>query len=317
MEFTCKKTPELSGNEWRQISALFESVFGKERSVDAFIRQYANNVLGYSYHSMIVDENAVVGLNSYIPSIYEYKGTKWLFANSVDSMVSKPYRDFFNYRDMVETAREYMRGEGVAFEYGYPNDNACPVVLRSKLGKEIGQMRVWCLPYRIGGLKAGLKFLNPFSRLFSRFFVWLCGCFASAKESRFLICKELESYNKTRYSRADGRYEIVGDAREGFVYKVMPFEGVRAAFLIDVYPKSPEMFHRAVEYMLGNDGKRFDVILYVGWLPFGNTSLIRIPVRLEPKKFHFTGKALDPALEAGELFSIKNWDTNLSNYDLI
>jgi hypothetical protein len=317
MEFVCKKTTGLSDGELRQITELFEAIFGKERSVEFILRQYRNNVLGYSWHSMIVDKGKIVGLNSYIPAFFEYKGERWLFAASVDSMVSKPYRDFFNYQDMVVSAYEYMRKENVAFVYGYPNDNAYPVVSRSKLMKEIGQMRIWCLPYRIGGLKPGLRFLNPFSRLFSCLSVWLGGCFASLKEHRFLINKDLNTFNKTRYLRADGGYERIGDDREGFVYKVMPYEGIRTAFLIDVFPKSPAMFHRAVRHILKYEEQRFDLMLYVGWLPFGNTGLLKVPIRFEPKKFHFTGKALNPELNTDELFHIENWDTNLSNYDLI
>lgn len=317
MEFICKKTTELTDDELSQISVLFESVFQKQRDKTFFLNQYSNNILGYSYHSLIKDNDTIVGLNSYIPALFWYDGEQRLFVNSVDSMVAKPYRDFFNYQDMVETAYQYMSKENVEFVYGYPNENAYPVLMRSRLMKEIGSMRIYCLPYRIGGIKSKLKVLNIGSRLFSRCAVELCRLFASKEEYGFPIHKDIKSYNQTRYLRADADYRVIGNKTHGFVYKVMMFDGIRSAFLIDVYPKSSKIFNTAIRYILKKEKANFDILLYVGCLPFKNTGLLKLPIRMEPKKFHFMGKALNPTLDGDELFQIVNWDTNLSNYDLI
>ena len=317
MDFVCKKTTDLSEDELIQISELFESIFEKKRSADFLQRQYINNVLGYSYHSLIVDNRKIVGVNSYVPVYYCYNGEKLLFVNSVDSMVAKSYRDYFNYQDMVETAYDYLRKERVAFVYGYPNDNAYPVLCKSKLMRPIGRMRVYCLPYRMGGVKPVLKWLNPFSCLFTHFFVFISSVFSSCKKADFLLRKDLESYNETRYKRGDRKYTIIGGNENGFVYKVMEYEGVRCAFLIDVYSKSSKAFNEAISYILREEKKNFDLLLYPGYLPFNNTSLIKLPIKLEPKNFNMMGFALDHRLNIVELFTLGNWDTNLSNYDLL
>ena len=44
-----------------------------------------------------------------------------------------------------------MAKNGVSFVFGFPNDNSYPVLLKSKLMREIGKMSIHCLPYRIGG----------------------------------------------------------------------------------------------------------------------------------------------------------------------
>jgi hypothetical protein len=317
MEFICKKTTELTDDELSQLSVLFESVFQKQRDKTFFVHQYTNNVLGYSYHSLIIDNDTIVGLNSYIPAYFWYSGKKRLFANSVDSMVAKPYRDFFSYQDMVESAYQYMRKENVEFVYGYPNDNAYPIVIKSRLMEDIGMMDTYCLPYRIGGVKPGLKWLNPLSRMLTRLYVYVSGLLSQKKETEFPISKDMASYNATRYRRGNGKYTVMGDDRNGFAYKVMEYEGIRCAFLIDVWPKSPRSFNRAVSHILKVDQKAFDLLLYPGHLPFGNTSMIKLPLSMNPKKFHFTGKILDPTLRKEDVFSIEAWDTNLSNYDLL
>lgn len=317
MKFIVKKTNELSQNELAQLSSLFEVVFGKKRTVEMLLNQYVYNVLGYSYHSMIIDNNRIVALNTYVPAYYLVKGERRLFANSVDSMVEKPYRDFFNFKDMVCNAYKYMSVEGVSFVYGYPNNNSYPVLTKSKLMRPIGKMYIYCLPYRIGGIKPQLKCLNRVSIFFCKGFLFLSSFVFSSKPLNFLIHKEEISYNMTRYKRGEGLYTIVEEGGVEFVYKIKKYDGIKTAFLIDLSVKSSESFHIAIKHIIKNHDKEFDLILYPGYLSICNISLIRLPRKIEPKKFNLTGHALDKDLFDNTIWSIDNWDTNLSNYDLI
>lgn len=316
-EFIFKRTDELNDSELLQATGLFNAVFDKSRSADDMLRQYVNNPLGYSFHSLIVDGGRVVGMNGYVPVYYIVRGERMLFAVSVDACVEKGYRGYFNFNHMVLTAYSHLKKAGVKFIYAYPNDNSYPIYIRSRLMEDIGMMDTYCLPYRIGGVKPALKWLNPLSRTLTRLFVSASGILARDKVAEFSVCKELASYNATRYKRGDGKYTVTGNDRDGFAYKVMEYEGIRCAFLIDVWPKSPRSFNRAVSHILKVERKAFDLLLYPGHLPFGNTGLIKLPLSMNPKKFHFTGKILDPTLKKEDVFSIEAWDTNFSNYDLI
>lgn len=318
MEFIFRHTSELSEKELSQIADLFESVFEKPRPIETHLAQFVNNPLGYSYHSMIIDYDRVVGINTYVPVYFKVQGKYLLFANSIDSMVEKQYRDFFAYKEMVDLAYEKMKEEGVAFVYGYPNDNAYPVVIKSRLMKEIGRMYTYCLPIHIGGIKPVLRFLNPLTEMFFRGFTSISGLFASSSKPEFDIEKDAQSYNKTRYRRSNGKYSIAS-LKNGITvyYKIKVHEGVRTAFLIDISEKSPKAFNRAVNHIVKNHRKEFDILIYPGFLPFSNTGMIRIPQRFEPKKFYLTGKILDKTVIGKDIWDISNWDTNLSNYDLI
>lgn len=317
MEFIVKKTTELNREEIRQINSLFEMVFEKNRSDQEFINQSINNPLGYSYHSMMVEDGVIVGLNSFVPSYYIVKGERMLFANSTDSMVAKKFRDFFNFNDMVTAGFKEMKKDSIKYVYGYPNDNSYPVLIKSKLYKDIGKMRTYCLPLHIGGLKPSMKVLNPVSSILCRTFVSLSGIFSSRKAARYAISKEDSSYNPSRYKRGDGLYSIEEIGGITVFYKIKEHEGVRTAFVIDISEKSPKAFNMAVKHIIRNHGKDFDLLLYPGWLNFLNTSMIRIPRRFEPKNFNFTGRALDKKAFDDTIWDIRNWDTNLSNYDLI
>jgi hypothetical protein len=267
---------------------------------------------------MIIDNGHIVGCNSYIPSYYLLGGKRVLLTNSVDTMVDKPYRDFVNFYDMALTAYDYMQKNNVAGVYGFPNDFAYPVSVKSKLMKDIGDLTVYCLPYRIGGIKSELKLLNCLSIFFVHSYLFFTGFFTDKKVNHFSIEKEAETYNPTRYKRLDGNYHIVIYQGSGFVYKIMNHEGIRSAFLIDVFEKSVANFNKAIQYIVRNHHREFDIVLYVGYLPFRCHGLLKVPRKLEPKTFHFTGKILKrDELDEDLFFNVRNWDVNLSNYDLL
>ncbi len=319
MEVEVKKSSELTEEEFSQIASLFEIVFEKHRETTLIHRQYEQNPFGYAWLSILIDEGRIVGVNSYVPSYYNVGSECFVFANSIDSMVEKSYRDFFNFNDMIKKAYKTMAQNGVSFVFGYPNDNSFPVLTKGKLMKEIGKMYTYCLPVRIGGIKRGLSFLNPLSIVATRVFARACELLATDKEDSYLIQKEETSYNATRYQRGDGNYSkatLKGDAV--LYYKIMEHEGGRTAFIIDLTRKSPKTFNRAVRHLLSNHSNEFDLILYPGYLKFKNTGLIRLPRKFEPKNFNLTGKMLAKKGELPEeIWDIRNWDTNLSNYDLI
>jgi hypothetical protein len=98
----------------------------------------------------------------------------------------------------------------------------------------------------------------------------------------------------------------------------MEYEGIQSAFLIDVFEKSEANFNKAVRYIIKNHHKDFDILLYVGHLPFRRHGLIQVPRKLVPKEFHFTGEILrKEEIDESFVFNINNWDVNLSNYDLL
>jgi hypothetical protein len=62
----------------------------------------------------------------------------------------------------------------------------------------------------------------------------------------------------------------------------------------------------------------FDILLYVGVLPFRRHGLLRVPKKLAPKKFYFVGEILrQEDIDKSFVFNLGNWDVNLSNYDLL
>lgn len=315
--FEVKKTSELTIEEKSQILSIFNEIFEKERTVKEFDNQYFNNVEGDGIHALMKADGVVVGHDAGTPCYYIINGKRVPAMCNVDTMIHPKFRGLENYYDLMKTAFDKYRELGYEIVYGFPNDNAFPLITGIKIMKFIGNLDTYCLPFRVGGVKKKLGFLNWSSIFFCRCWLGISSLFASKKLSHFLIEKEAESFNATRYKRMDGNYSIIHLPDLDFVYKVEDYEGIRAAFLIDVTQKSAKNFCKAAKYIWKQENKNCDIVLYVGVLPFGCTGFIKIPRKYEPKKFNFTAVLNSKIIDKKEFYNISNWDMNLSNYDLI
>lgn len=318
MEFVTKKTTELSLAEKQGIVTLFNEVFERERTVEEFDLEFLNTIEGYSYHTIGIDNGIIVAANTMVPAKYHIGGKLVNAVNSVDTMIAKDHRGLENFYDMAKASFKYSEDNGYEVVVGFPNDNSYELFTKLKFMKDVGRLDTFCLPYRIGGIKKGLEFLNPLSMLFCRIWAGCSSLFASSKPASFCMHKDDVSYNKTRYQRTKGPYGYTEVSGTTCVYRIMDHEGVRTAFVADIYQKSPKSFCKAATYLIKNEGKSFDLLLYVGHLPFTNTGLIKIPRKYEPKRFNFTATFFDKRLvDKKEFYNINNWDVNLSNYDLL
>ena len=318
MEFVTKKTIELSKEEKEGLVELFNVVMERDRTVDEFDRLFLNTCEGYSYHTFSVDENIIIAANTMVPALYYVGDKKVKAVNSVDTMIAKKHRGLENFYDMARASFSFSESQGYDIVVGFPNDNSYELFTKLKFMKDVGRLDTYCLPYRIGGIKKGLGLLNPLSILFCRLWSFGSSLFASSTSVHFTFKKDADSYNPTRYKRTQGPYRFKEVKGTTVIYRIMEHEGVRTAFIADISSKSPVAFNRAVSYLLKHESKKFDLILYVGYLPFNNTGLIKIPHKYEPKRFNFTATYFNKTLTDKKLFyDIRNWDVNLSNYDLV
>lgn len=317
MDYLFKTTLELTQEERVGIIDLFEEAFHRKIDYESlFDSYYFLTPLGYSYHAMIKDGDRIMGHNAYVPLSFVYKGKKILFVDSVSSMMSSECRDFILYYKLLTNSYKKLKEVGIPFVYGHPNDNAYPVVSKSRLLDDIGRMDLFCLPVRIGGIRKSLRFLNSCTKLLCCLWVKISGLLASEKVYRFGIEQDKASFKETRYKR-DNYEHFEADGCEA-IYKFMEYEGVRTAFLMEVYPKSSANFVKSVDYILKKHKANLDLIMYPGTLPFSTTGMIKLPHKYHPKEFHFSGHIINPDVVDREfIMNIDNWDENLSIYDLV
>lgn len=319
MDVLYKKTTELSDNEILGICEVFNRVFvDHTKSLSYFKSEFLNTDFGYSYHGILVNDGIIVGSQSYIPFVYLVDGIKTNVALSVDTMILEEFRNFDNIFDLWIKGHKLLKNSNFAFVFGFPNENAYPLLVKGLREKDIGDLSTYILPYKIGALKKNFAFLNFFSKLFSKALVGFSLFSSKTQTKNFAIHKNRKNFDSQRYKWFDGKYERVQLESFVFYFKIKEHQDVETAFLIDVFPLNQKNFDKAVRYIVANESNNFDILLYVGDLHFKPKSLIKLPKKLQPKTFHFTAKVLNHKLiDEKVLFDIKNWDVNLSNYDLL
>lgn len=321
MEFVCKKTTELANSEKQEIVSLFIEVFKQERTVAILENQYTNNAFGTCYHTLMYDNGILVGHMTGLPGYYMLNGKKLKAVNPIDLMIDEKHRGLQGFMFLVKKSWGYYKEQGVQLIFNLPNNNSHPLFIKLKCTQNIGSLYTYCMPYRIGGLVKKLSFLNIFSIAFCKMWVFFSGIFASREGLQFKVQRDYASFMPTRYKRFDGKYSIGELNGTRFVYKVKYHEGKRTAFIIDVIGKSQKGFCDAVKYLIRHESKNFDIILYVGYLPFANPGMIRIPHKYEPKNFNFDGIVLGTNELSKEdieaYYDINSWDINLSDDDVI
>lgn len=321
MEFVNKQTTELNDIELHDIVALFNKVFHQERTLEILLNQYTQNPFGTCFHTMMYEKNLLVGHITGLPGYYFLNGKRMIAVNPIDLMIDENHRGLQGFMLLVKKAWQYYKDQGVQLIYNLPNNNSHPLFIKLKCTQNIGNLYTYVLPYRIGGIVKRLTLFNSLSRAFCWTWVSLTCLFASKKKLKFSVQRDYGTFLERRYKRSDGNYSYAEAYGTPFVYKVMNYEGKRTAFMIDVYEKSQKAFCESVRYLLKHERNNFDLIIYVGYLPFVNPGLIRVPHKFEPKNFNFDGNILNKEglteEETRLYYDINSWDINLSDDDVI
>jgi len=318
MQFILKKTTDLTEQEINIFCSLFNNIFKEnQKSPDAFKEQYLNTAFGYSYHALMFSEEQLVGAFNEMPVNYIVNGIKNVFGVGADVMIKEGFRSLPNLMQLIKLCDKAIKEDGINFIFGFPNENAHSVMNRVFKYKDIGSLKTYILPYRLGGIKPKLKFLNPLSIFVAKLLSNLSYFRMKSNSIAFLIDKDREEQVNYRMKWFGGNYKICQIKDFTFVYKVFVKDDVRTAFLIDIDKVSPLNLSAAVRYIMKMDNKNFDLIMYVGYLPFNAFPLFKIPKRFEPKKFNFHGRFLDVKNTDENFFEMKNWNVNLSCYDLV
>lgn len=317
MIFIQKKTTELTIEEIDQFCCLYQKVFQKnDKTVESFQEQYLNTALGYSFHSLMFHDGKLVGAHNEIPIDYLVNGEKKKFCVGTDLMIREDFRNFFNLSKLVKMNEKSINAAGIHFLFGFPNDNSYHIFNKAFNYKNISDLKTYILPYRIGGIIPRLRLLNLFSILLCRLVLQLSN-FNAQKKQYFTIDKNRLEHDKYRWKWMGGDYQICKIAELTFVYKIMTKDNVRTAFLIDLSHLNSAYFAKAIRYIVKHDKSKIDLIMYVGYLNFNAFPLFLIPAKFSPKKFHFHGKFLNENEMDECLFDIRNWNVNLSCYDLV
>ena len=315
-----KKTTELNQEEIEQICFLFNKVF-PDHSItpDIYVNHYLSTPLGYSIHALLKDsQGIIVGNHNLLPFYYTFDGKRVLFAYGAGTMILKEYRNFLTYRRLIIDSQNYaVEKENCSFLMGFPNENAYPVQKKGLKREDIGNLPVYILPIRIGGIKNSLRIFNGVSLCLSKIILFFSKIYPGSKKVYIpLVQKERCSFERCRY--AESKYKYIREEDYYGVYSITTYNKVKTVFILDVNPLTQRNFDRMVRAVHKEcKSGLIDAIMFVGYLPFSSRILFKVPDNLSPKKFHFVGTIFDRTVIDNRIFELKNWEVSLANYDLI
>lgn len=317
MDFVAKKTTELTTDEVVQICDVFNKTFeGHSTLPKEFLLHYSNTPIGYSFHSLMISDGKVVGVHNNVPYYYIYQGERCLFAYGGGTMVLKGYRDFFNFMKLYKVSEKYALEEGVSYLFGFPNENSHILFVKGFRHRDLTPLNIYITPLRVGSVKPSLKRLNLISMVVSRFMLWMSNFSLNRNVTTPLVSRDRATFTDCRF-RSKKYLKIHGEGYEA-VYAVSVQNGVKTAFLLDVFPMSPYTFNSAVRAMFTYTKEdNVGLLMYVGYLPFVPLSMLKLPSKLAPKNFYFTGLILDKNKIDDRIYKTNNWEVSLADYDLI
>lgn len=310
-----KKTDQLTESEQEQMLDLFLRVFNKKMTREAFERKFLYTPRGYSYHSLMLHEEVVVGAFSAVPGRYNFFGKEQIFSLSVDTMIYSKYRGGGHFVKMANLVHQGLISDGIPFIFGFPNEHFYPAQRRLLKYEDIGELDYYALPLNLGSVVQRLKSFDGLSRGFCRFATRLCRI-PKNSNSKYKISKIIDKqFEQHRYDESYSRIDLV-DGDE-CVYKIYEEEGgIRTLYIIDVIPLTLASLAKAVKQICRMAVNAVDIIIYVGKLPSKPAGLWKVPESKKPRKIRMTGKVLIPDAIDGPVFNIDNWRVNISDFDV-
>ena len=321
MQISNYKTIDLKEKDIEMYLSSFNYVFEMNRTADEFKNMYLNTCLGYSFHTLYYDDaEKLCGGYTLVPFSYEVKGEKMIFAVGTDMFISEQYReDVGNIINVLNASIKNAKANGIVGCFGFPNDNSNNVSRAFLKEKRIGLLDTYILPYKVGDYKSSFKPLNIFSKLFSNCLLEVSKLSDDKKLVEYPIKKSRPEFDETRWNWFKHEdYHHYDEENLHATWRITQFEGIKACFLIDLYPMSKYNFDKSVREMVKQERRNAGLFLYVGHLNFTPASMIKIPRKFEPKTFRFDFRILDKEKLSKEVvYTLDNWEVNLSSYDLL
>ncbi len=322
MEIKICSTQEWSYCEWESFVSSFEAIFHKGFTKDYFNNKYLSVCDRQSYHALLLHEDKVVGNISVIPYWYRHNEDELIkIGLAADVFILEDYRsDPFTLRRMYKRLTTLLIEKRIVSVMAVPNETAYSYWKNVVKWQDVGMIKYWGMPVRVGNIMRKSKLLNVCSLIYvyiavSISFVLSALCRSSQKKFQYEIVDD-ESFLQGRFSHDD--YVQIHHRNCMNCFRIVDEQGVRTAYLIYSRQKKRMSFlslYKGVFSILKEH--KVDLILYVGPLKLFQTLFLCIPQNFEPKSLPLTCDLLikDDEIHK-DMLDFDKWDFGLLNYDV-
>lgn len=321
MEIKVCTTHEWSELEWSSYVDSFNEVFERGYSKDYFVHKYFSSCEECSYHSLLLNElGEVVGSCSVVPYYYTHLSNKFKSGLAVDVFIKESYRtDPLMLRRMYKRLTKLLIENSIVSVMAVPNATAYPYWKNVVKWKDVGTLKYWAIPIRMGNLIHKYRFLNFVSQVYCSLVLGISAILSLflGKQRKFnYAIIESEEFLKERFGND---YCFIQEDNIQNYFRIVDENGIKTAYLIYSRERGILSFKslcKGATYIAKH--YNVDLILYIGPLGFSQTLFFKLPRKFEPKLLPLTCDLLsqESSTVYSDILDIDNWDFGLLNYDV-
>lgn len=320
VEYKSYITKEISDDKFNSFLLNFNESFDLDFPLSFFFQQYSKSFLGFSFHSFMEDDDNIVGACSAVPYQYNYDGRLKTFCLLVGLFVSPSYRkDPYALHKIYNNLKKLMISYDISLALAVPNNNSYLYFKRILKWQDIGKLTYYALPVRIGNIKSKPSLLNLLSWLASKMISKIGVFYSYINYSREGISKIHLIRNLTQIEthRYYNYHTKVTESDFSMIYRISTDNGISTVYIIDFYnttgARDNRSFAKSIDYLLKYES--MDLIIFVGTLDFKQSSMIKVPVKYQPRELTFNCEILDSEIKKEKVLDLDNWNFGLLNFD--
>lgn len=300
-----KKTNEITDKEWLFYVNEFNHIFSRDYSKDDFIRKYTNTTLGFSFHCFVYVDNNMVGSQSYIIELFDYKTDVIRLACGVDLFIKEEYRKSFTLLFDLWKAADTILIEHDVKAY---ISNPLPALLAYYEAAQTGSRLISHLSSYV--IPLTFKIIHPKLRFLDFAYKPLIQIILTVRSKNKAPVHKYEKLFKAHdyYSPYDYKttQEVDGELRFSWVWSKITH--LKIIIINDNFKNKGDVF-TASKYLLKKYGKKAEAITYI------TTNKLELPYMLLNKNEMFIGELLSDDINSDEFFDINNWEFKRGFFD--
>lgn len=322
ISFSVKRTYELDGNEIAELNDLYNKVFKNYikalRNYEDFMNKFTNNTKKYSFHGLMKKNNKVIGSYSVIPNKFRYFDRDLFFGLGINTMIDQNYRgNLDNLLKLNNLVYDKLKKEKIYFVFGVIDKKYYKIKKKLLLYEDICVLNYFIKPIKFKKKNMIITLLNIVLSLFN----FIINIF-TLKQNSTIIKKnifQIRFDNEQKNFENFHNVKIVSNEKFKFAYKISIESkfgaNIRILYIFEIYQMSKKNISEVINYCTKNF-KDIELIAYVNNGNEKSSNLWKVPNFFLKNKTIVSGKILDNTIIDKNIFDSRNWNLNLSNFEI-
>ena len=300
-----KKTPEITEKEWSVYIEEFNRIFNQDYSKNDFIQKYTKTPLGFTFHSLAYMDNNLIGAQSYMIELLDYKAETIKVACGVDLFIREDYRKTFTLlSDLWESADSLLIAIGVKAHISNPLPELLSYHKAVQTGFQlISPLSTYVLPLTLKVIHPKLGFLDWL------YYPLLQSMLAARSRNKSSVHKDKKRFKAHEYySPYDYKtfQEQVGRLKFSWLWSAGKHTKIK---IINDNFKARGDVYTASKYLMKKHRKKAEAIVFI------TTNKLALPYKLFHKNEMFIGKPLSNDINKEDFYNISNWEFSRGFFD--